>query len=74
MEINRRKNIFVVVAEAVYNELPSCIRNNIFLMSKDGVDVILGPIDNYTFKMIVSFEQTNPESTGQYGWIVNETA
>jgi len=67
--------IFVIIAKAVYDELPSCIRNNVFLMDFNGIDVTLGPTNQKTVDMIVNeYDSINsPESTGieVYSEVVN---
>ena len=60
------KQMFVVIAKAVYNELPSYIRNSIFLMDTNGIDVTLGPMKEQTKCQIehIIYKMNHLESTG----------
>lgn len=60
--------MFVVIARQVYNELPSYIRNSIFLMDTNGFEVTLGPMEEETKCQLQQMEtqMKHPESTGFY--------
>ena len=67
-ETMEKTQLFVVIARQVYNELPSYIRNSIFLMDTNGFEVTLGPIDEQTKCQLEALENDmhHPESTGVY--------
>jgi hypothetical protein len=63
-----KTQLFVVIARQVYNELPSFIRNSIFLMDTNGFEVTLGPMEWGTKCQLeqIANEMHHPESTGMY--------